>query len=83
MKKLLAVIVAAMMLLSLVGCVNTGAPDNKDNFEDAQEGFDDIELSTDKSEIEKTIKNVFGVDISLPNAEFYSADKLELSGVQR
>ena len=81
MKKILSIILAMLMIFSLAACVNTGTPNSNDDFEEAQNGFNDIESSSNKSDIEKTIKNVFGVDISLPNAESYSADKLELSGV--
>lgn len=80
MKKILALLLSIMMMFAFVACGSTGTPSDKDDFEAAQKIFDDIEASTNKKDIEKTIKNVFGVDISLPNADSYNADTMEISG---
>ena len=80
MKKIITILLCFLLAVSLVACGNNGTPNNDKDFEEAQKSFDDIEASTNKKDIEKTIKNVFGVDISLPDADSYSADTMEISG---
>ena len=80
MKKLIAVLLCLILTLAMVACGNNGTPNDNENFEDAQKNFDNVEASTDKKDIEKTIKDLFGVEISLPSADSYSADKMEVSG---
>lgn len=80
MKKLIAVLLCLILTLAMVACGDNGTPNDNENFEDAQKNFDNVEASTDKKEIEKTIKDLFGVEISLPSADSYSADTMEVSG---
>ncbi len=80
MKKILALLLSIMMMFAFVSCGNIELPNDNDDFEAVQKSFDHIEASTDKKDIEKTIKNVFGVDISLPDADSYNADTIEISG---
>ncbi len=80
-KTLLAILLAGVMLLSFTACGDKnplGDPEDTKSFEEAQQGMKNIEASEDKDDIEKTIKDVFGVSISLPKADSYSADTMEL-----
>ncbi len=79
MKKLITILLCLLVALALVGCPSSGLPSNGD-YTKAQESFDAIQASTDKAEIEKTVKDVFGVTLSLPAGEEYSADKMKVSG---
>ncbi len=76
MKKLIALFIALFLMLSFAGCDK--APDD---FDDAQQGFENIEDSDDKKVIEENIKNVFGVKISLPEAEGYAGATIDSSGM--
>ncbi len=80
-KTIFAILLAGVMLFSFAACGNKnplGDPEDTKSFEDAQQGMRNIEASEDKGEIEKTIKDVFGVSISLPKGSAYSADTMEL-----
>ncbi len=76
MKKLFVILIAAVMLLSLAACNNEKEPE----FDDAQKQIEDIQDSDDKDTIEKNIKDVFGVKISLPKADSYSASTVSGDG---
>ena len=80
MKKIITILLCLLLAVSLVACGNNGTPNANKDFDEAQKNFEDIEASTNKKDIEKTIKKVFGVDISLPDADSYSADTMEISG---
>ncbi len=79
MKKLFAVILAMLMLISLASC--DGGGKDPDDFDEAQKDFEEIEDSDDKNVIEENIKNVFGVKISLPEAEEYAGATIDSSGM--
>ncbi len=82
MKKLFAVFLALLMLISLASCdIGGGKDPDPDDFDEAQKGFEEIEDSDDKEVIEKNIKNVFGVKISLPDAEEYAGATIDGSGM--
>ena len=80
MKKIITILLCLLLAVSLVACGNNGPPNANKDFDEAQKNFEDIEASTNKKDIEKTIEKVFGVDISLPDADSYSADTMEISG---
>lgn len=71
MRKILTFLIVAFMLFSMVSCDLGGGKDSED-FGEAQEGFENIEDSDNKETIEKNIKDVFGVKITLPEAEDYA-----------
>ncbi len=72
MKKLFAVLIATMMLLSLTAC----GEDQEPSYDAAQEKFEEIAATDNKKEIEDTIKSVFGVKVSLPEAESYMSNTI-------
>ena len=46
MKKILSIILAMLMILSLAACVNTGTPNSNDDFEEAIKAIYDIFVIT-------------------------------------
>ncbi len=76
MKKLFSLLVALMMVLTLAACGGDKAPD----FDKAQDNFDKITESDSKKDIEENIKNVFGVKVSLPDAESYMGNTISTDG---
>ena len=80
MKKTVTILLCLLLAVSLVACGSNDTPNDNEDFEGAKENFDNVEASTDKKDIEKTIKDLFGVEISLPDADSYDADKMEISG---
>ncbi len=76
MKKLFAILIAAVMLLTLAACGGTNDP----GFDEAQEKFGNIEASDNKKDIEENIKNVFGVKVSLPDAVSYMGNTISGEG---
>ncbi len=83
-KKLFAILLAAILVFAIAACGNKnnplGDPEDTKSFEDAKKSMDNIEASEDKGDIEKTIKDIFGIDISLPKADEYSADTMSMGG---
>ncbi len=83
-KRLFAILLAAILVFAIAACGNKnnplGDPEDTKSFEDAKKSMDNIEASEDKGDIEKTIKDVFGIDISLPKADEYSADTMSMGG---
>ena len=77
MKKLLALLAAVLLILSFAACDEE--PDPED-FDEAQDGFEDIKDSDGKEDIEANIKKIFGVTVKLPEAEEYLGMTLDGSG---
>ncbi len=76
MKKLFVLLIALTMVFTLAACGGGKEPD----YEAAQNKFENIEDSNDKNEIEDTIKSVFGVKVSLPEAESYMSSTVSGEG---
>lgn len=88
MKKILSVLICIIVMLTLASCSSTqeptgtpGNPDNNESYDDAKDSIGNITDTSDKDEIEKNIKEVFGVDISLPEGSEYIAETVELDSV--
>ena len=83
MKKWIALLLCLMMLLALTACTGNDDPTkgqkNDKSFADVQKELRNITDSDDKSDIEKNIKKVFGISISLPSGSEYDAEVMELS----
>ena len=83
MKKWIALLLCLMMLLALTACTGNDDPTkgqkNDKSFADVQKELRNIIDSDDKSDIEKNIKKVFGISISLPSGSEYDAEVMELS----
>ncbi len=84
MKKSIVILLCIITAIALIACDQTppmGDPDDTKSFEEAQSNFEAINDSNDKSDIEKNIKDVFGVSLSLPNGSEYIAETIELDAV--
>ncbi len=83
MKKLLAILLAAVMVLSLTACKDKDGDKGGGALptpEQAIEKIQEMPTSTNESAIEGAVGEVFGVDISLPEGT-YSAQPFSYGGV--
>ena len=77
---LVAVLLAVALIVTLVLLGNKGTPNGDEDFDDARKKLEEGEGSTNKKDIEKNIKEVFGVELSLPDGDEYVAETVEISG---
>ncbi len=71
-------IIIALLMVSCDSVIPDGNPDEKKDYDEVHSKLEGIESSSDKSEIEKNIKDLFGVSISLPSGSEYQAETLDL-----